>query len=104
MEKCRYSNLIDFQISIHSKRPQESHGSILPKKPLLIFPNFSNRLSGVYDGEDIVETLTFYPLDCVPDILTMFYHKLDKDLFDAINRQIEIFDPNDPYWSGDQEI
>ena len=29
--KCRYSNLSDFQISIHSKRPQKFHSSILPK-------------------------------------------------------------------------
>jgi hypothetical protein len=49
--------------------------------------------------EEIVSALTFYPLECVPEILATFLRGAKPELVEGVRRQIEEFDPEDPYWS-----
>jgi hypothetical protein len=56
------------------------------------------------DTDNIVDSLTFYRLADVPRILQKINPQLKTELYQAVMREIENFDPNDLYWSGEQEI
>ena len=67
---------------------------------------FRNELPGISIGnnDDIVDSLTFYRLSDVPYIIKKFNPHLKPELYQAVVREVDSFDPNDLYWSGDQEI
>jgi hypothetical protein len=52
-------------------------------------------------GIDTADSLTFYSLDSVPDIIKLFNQRIEKKILDGVMKQIQIFDPNDDYWLGD---
>ncbi|ELU03562.1 hypothetical protein CAPTEDRAFT_218952 [Capitella teleta] len=48
------------------------------------------------------DTVTLYPLESVKKILENFNHP-SKDLLKAIEEEVDYFDPEDPYWMGEEE-